>query len=171
VNLVRHGTIVATFEQYVRRSTLATLRLTRDSDCRTLFTNSNDLDRIATMKEQRVVDVGGLYEALDLKRRNDDLSWREAAAKMGVSPSTLTRMAQGASPDVEGFGKMVQWLGVSADDFIARTKGRTSRKSEELLVVVSRHLRASKELDAKSAKALETIIEAAYRQVKDLKGR
>jgi len=121
------------------------------------------------MAEERVVDVEGLYEALDVKRRAEGLSWRDVAAAIGVSPSTLTRMAQGASPDVEGFGKMVRWLGVSADDFISRPKGRASKKQEELLVVVSRHLRASKELDAKTAKALEGIIEAAYKQVKDLK--
>jgi transcriptional regulator with XRE-family HTH domain len=121
------------------------------------------------MNEDRVVDVEALYEALDVKRRADGLSWRDVASAIGVSASTLTRMAQGASPDVEGFGKMVRWLAVSADDFISRPKGRTSKKQEELLVVVSRHLRASKELDAKSAKALEGIIEAAYKQVKDLK--
>lgn len=119
------------------------------------------------MSEDHVVDVEGLYEALDVKRRAKDLSWRDIATAIGVSASTLTRMAQGASPDVEGFGKMVRWLGVSADEFIAR--GRPSKKPEELLVVVSRHLRASKELDPKSAKALENIIEAAYKQVKDLK--
>jgi transcriptional regulator with XRE-family HTH domain len=121
------------------------------------------------MSEERAVDVEALYSALDAKRRADGLSWREASAAIGVSASTLTRMAQGASPDVEGFGKMVRWLAVSADDFIARPKGRPVKKSEDLLVVVSRHLRASKELDPKSAKALEGIIEAAYRQVKDLK--
>jgi transcriptional regulator with XRE-family HTH domain len=121
------------------------------------------------MNEQRVVDVEALYAALDVKRRAETLSWRDAAAAIGVSASTLTRMAQGASPDVEGFGKMVRWLGVSADEFIAQPKARTQKKQEELLVVVSRHLRASKELDVKSAKALEGIIEAAYKQMKDLK--
>ena len=121
------------------------------------------------MTEDRVVDVEALYEALDVKRRSEGLSWRDVATAVGVSASTLTRMAQGASPDVEGFGKMVRWLGVSADNFIARARGRASKKQEELLVVVSRHLRASKELDPKSAKALEGIIEAAYKQVKDLK--
>ena len=121
------------------------------------------------MTEERVVDVEALYGLLDAKRRADDLSWREVATAIGVSASTLTRMAQGASPDVEGFGKMVSWLGVSADDFIARRTGRLAKKTEDLLVVVSRHLRASKELDARSAKALEGIIGAAYRQVKDLK--
>jgi transcriptional regulator with XRE-family HTH domain len=122
------------------------------------------------MNEERVVDVEGLHEALDVKRRAEGLSWREVATAVGVSASTLTRMAQGASPDIEGFGKMVRWLGVSADDFIARAKGRGSKKQEELLVVVSRHLRASRELDPKSAKALEGIIEAAYKHMKELKG-
>ncbi len=121
------------------------------------------------MSEQRVVDVESLYAALDAKRKTEELSWRDVAGEMGVSASTLTRMAQGSSPDVEGFGKMVRWLGVSADDFIARAK-TSAKKSDDLLVVVSRHLRASKELDPQSAKALENIIEAAYKQVKDLKG-
>ena len=121
------------------------------------------------MNDDQVVDVEGLYEALDVKRRAGSLSWRDVATEIGVSASTLTRMAQGASPDVEGFGKMVRWLGVSADDFIARPKARSPKKQEELLVVVSRHLRASKELDPKSARALEGIIEAAYKQMKDLK--
>lgn len=120
------------------------------------------------MAEQRIVDVESLYAALDAKRKSEELSWRDAASEIGVSASTLTRMAQGASPDVEGFGKMVRWLGVSADEFIARAKA--PKKSDDLLVVVSRHLRASKELDPQSAKALESIIEAAYKQVKDLKG-
>jgi transcriptional regulator with XRE-family HTH domain len=121
------------------------------------------------MSDERVVDVEALYAALDAKRKTKELSWREAADEIHVSASTLTRMAQGASPDVEGFGKMVRWLGVSADDFIARATARAGKKNDDLLVVVSRHLRASKELDPQSAKALEGIIEAAYKQVKDLK--
>jgi transcriptional regulator with XRE-family HTH domain len=121
------------------------------------------------MSEDRVVDVEALYDALDVKRRAHGLSWRDAAGEIGVSASTLTRMAQGASPDVEGFGKMVRWLAVSADEFIARPRTRAAKKPEELLVVVSRHLRASRELDPKSAKALESIIEAAYKHMKDLK--
>lgn len=122
------------------------------------------------MTEERIVDVDALYDALDAKRKADELSWRDAATAIGVSASTLTRMAQGASPDVEGFGKMVRWLGVSADEFIARVKNAPAKKSDDLLVVVSRHLRASKELDRQSAKALENIIETAYKQMKDLKG-
>jgi hypothetical protein len=78
-------------------------------------------------------------------------------------------MTQGAGPDIEGFAKMVRWLGASADDFIARGRTRTAaKKPEDLMVVVSRHLRASKELEPKSAKALEGILEAALKHFKDL---
>lgn len=122
------------------------------------------------MPVERVVDVEALYESLDRKRRREKLSWRDVAAAVGVSPSSLTRMAQGSSPDVEGFGKMVRWLGIPADDFIGRQKPSRQR-AENLLVVVSRHLRASRELDARSAKALESIIEAAYQQMKDLESK
>ncbi len=118
------------------------------------------------------VDLEALYDALDTLRQARDLTWREAAKQIGVSASTLTRLGQGASPDVEGFAKMVNWLGMSANDFF-RTSDTNSRQTkpqkDELLAVVSRHLRASKELDARSAKALENIIQAAYKQMKELK--
>ncbi len=116
-------------------------------------------------------DLEALYGALDAKRRAQGLSWRKVAEQAGVSASTLTRMAQGANPDVEGFGKLVGWLGESADQFVARDKKVTrSAKPEDLRVVVSRHLRASKELSPESARALENIIEAAYKQMKGFKG-
>lgn len=113
-------------------------------------------------------DLEALYSALDAKRRAGGLSWRKVAEEAGVSASTLTRMAQGSNPDVEGFGKLVQWLGESADQFVPVAK-RMERKDEDLRVVVSRHLRASKELSPESAKALENIIEAAYNQMRGLK--
>ena len=46
------------------------------------------------MNEERVVDVEGVYAALDVKRRADGLSWRDVASAIGVSASTLTRMAR-----------------------------------------------------------------------------
>ena len=117
-----------------------------------------------------IFDLDALYSALDAKRKARGISWRKAADEIGVSASTLTRMAQGANPDVAGFGKMVRWLGESADQFVGGPKKvRRSDKPEDLRVVVSRHLRASKELSPESAKALESIIDAAYSQMKGLK--
>jgi transcriptional regulator with XRE-family HTH domain len=121
------------------------------------------------------VDLEHLYDALDTQREARGLTWREAAKEIGVSPSTLTRLGQGASPDVEGFAKMAKWLNASLDDFLVTSTTQSAKRAaksppnEELLVVVSRHLRASKELDPRSAKALENIIQAAYKQMKELK--
>lgn len=128
----------------------------------------------ASALKRAAVDVQALYEALDTKRKAKGISWREAAEAIEVSASTLTRMGQGASPDVEGFAKMVGWLGVTANDFFIGKAAESSKRAapkDDLVVVVSRHLRASKELDAASAKALENIIQAAYTQMKELKSK
>ncbi len=114
-------------------------------------------------------NLEALHAALDAKRRASALSWRKVAEQIGVSASTLTRMAQGANPDVEGFSKMVRWLGESADEFMLASSKKARPKAEDLRVVVSRHLRASKELSPESAKALESIIDAAYIQMKGMK--
>jgi len=135
-----------------------------------LLLESNASNTLAPFMPPPLFDAEALYAALDAKRRSKDISWRKAAEEIGISASTLTRMAQGAHPDVEGFGKMVRWLGEPADQFIAGGQRRPRvAKTEDLRVVVSRHLRASKELPPESARALETIIEAAYRQMKGLK--
>jgi transcriptional regulator with XRE-family HTH domain len=124
------------------------------------------------MSQKRVVDLDALYKLLDTKRRARELSWRALALEVGVSASTLSRMAQGAAPDVEGFARIVGWLDVAADEFISRPARHRQAKpvAEDLTVVVSRHLRASKELSAKNAHALEKIFEAALKQFKDLEG-
>ena len=48
-------------------------------------------------------DSDAFYSALDAARRAQNLNWKEVAAQSGVSASTLTRMAQGKRPDVDGF--------------------------------------------------------------------
>jgi hypothetical protein len=117
------------------------------------ISSAADRLRLRRMHRARAARTGAADRPVTAGRRH------VAAVRTASTTTTLTRMAQGASPDVEGFGKMVQWLGVSADDFIARPKARGAKKpdetSEDLLVVVSRHLRASKTLDPRSAKALE----------------
>lgn len=55
-------------------------------------------------------DVDALYVALDRKRRGQRQRWRDVAAEVGVSPSTFSRMAHGANPDVPGLVRMLVWL-------------------------------------------------------------
>jgi len=47
-------------------------------------------------------DAKALYQALDEKRESRDLSWREVAAEIGVSVSTITRTRTGGRMEVDG---------------------------------------------------------------------
>jgi transcriptional regulator with XRE-family HTH domain len=110
------------------------------------------------------VDVGALYAALDQKRKQQTLTWRGIARMTGTSPSTFTRMAQGHRPDVDTFMTLCSWLGVPAEEFM---RGRHAEESQDnTLALITAHLRASRELSPRGAKAMEDIIQAAYEQLK-----
>lgn len=63
-------------------------------------------------------DAEALYLALDKKRESRDLSWREVAAEIGVSVSTITRTRTGGRMEVDGMLAMVAWLGVPVEAFV-----------------------------------------------------
>ena len=109
------------------------------------------------------IDAAALYAALDQKRRLGDLSWRELAAELQLSPSTFTRMAQGHRPDVDAFATLIRWLGMPAEPFMRSTVRRD--EEPEPLAVISAYLRASPRLRPEEAEALEDIIQAAYRRL------
>src|SRR5258708_4432630 len=64
------------------------------------------------------LDTEALYAALDAQRQGRDLSWRQLAKEVGVSPSTMTRLAQRQRPDIDAFAALVRWLGQPADNFL-----------------------------------------------------
>lgn len=109
-------------------------------------------------------DATGFYQALDVTRRSKDLSWREVAGATGVSPSTLTRMAQGKRPDVDSLAALAAWSGLSADGFI-RSVGEVAEA--EPLAMISTYLRSDRNLSPEAATALDQIIRAAYDQLRD----
>jgi len=111
------------------------------------------------------LDVDALYAALDARRKRKELSWRDVAKEAGVSASTLTRMAQGKRPDVDGFAALVDWLGVPADDFLKPANLKKAKKADPV-AMFSTFLRASKELDEQSVEFLEDILQAAWKRVK-----
>lgn len=111
------------------------------------------------------VDVTALHAAVDQRRQSEGLSWRQLAGQLGISPSTLSRMAQGHRPDVDSFATIIGWLGVPAERFF--TGSKPQEDGAATLAMVSTHLRANKKLSDGSAKALEQIIRAAYEALKD----
>jgi len=104
-------------------------------------------------------DSGAFYEALDGTRRSRSLTWKQVAAESGVSASTLTRMAQGRRPDVDGLAALSSWSGLRADDFV-RSAGE--RPTPEPLAMISTYLRSDKNLTAEAATALDQVVKATY---------
>lgn len=112
-----------------------------------------------------MVDVNALVAALDAKRRQRGLSWRKLAEEADVSPSTLTRMQQGKSPDVNTFTALTQWLNMAAENF-TNAQGETGEP--EVLAVVSTLLRGKKKMSPKAIDALQELVEAAFKLSKEL---
>jgi transcriptional regulator with XRE-family HTH domain len=113
------------------------------------------------------VNVAALYSALDSKREAERLSWREVARETGVNHSTFTRLSQGKRPDVDTFMTLTGWIGLSPDRFVEGDEPAVVE--EETVAVISTYLRADRSLKPKSARAIESVLRAAYEQLAERK--
>ncbi|GGX92845.1 helix-turn-helix transcriptional regulator [Streptomyces microflavus] len=114
------------------------------------------------------IDVEALYSALDAQRTARGLSWRQLAKELQVSPSLLSRMANGLRPDADAFITLVQWLGVPAEQFAVGGDATAQREEPELVTQIGSLLRARKDLEPEDVAYLETVINATVRRVKTL---
>lgn len=108
-------------------------------------------------------DAGTFYEALDSVRQARRLNWKQVAAESGVSASTLTRMAQGKRPDVDGLAALVAWSGLDAGAYV---RSDEARPDPEPLALISTHLRTDKNLTPEAATALEQLIKSTYERLR-----
>lgn len=115
------------------------------------------------MRNSTGFDVEGFYQALDATRQSRDLSWRVVAHEAGISPSTLTRMAQGKRPDVDSLAKLTVWSGLKTDDFVRSSR---ARPEVEPIAMISTLLRSDKHLSEDSAAALDELVKLAYRRLR-----
>jgi len=61
--------------------------------------------------------------AIQSRILHDELSLREVAKEIGISASTLSRLANGESPDIESFSTVVRWLNADANRFLNAVPG------------------------------------------------
>lgn len=108
-------------------------------------------------------DSEGFYDALNVERQGRKLNWKEVAAESGISASTLTRMAQGKGPDVDGLAALAAWSGLTADDYVRTDE---TRPTPEPLALISTYLRTDKNLSIDAAKALDEIIRVTYERLR-----
>jgi len=111
-------------------------------------------------------DVGAFFAVLDAQREAKKRTWKQVAAETGVSASTLTRMAQGRKPDVDGLAALLRWSGLKAEEFVITGPKQPQRKTETLAMICSQ-LRADPNLKGKDAEALEAIIRVAYEKLRN----
>lgn len=104
-------------------------------------------------------DNEAFFEALNSHRLAKGLTWKQVAAETGISASTLTRMAQGKRPDVDGLAALLKWSGLKAEDFIEGD----SKAVPEPLARITSILRSDPRLSAAGKKALEGVVRATYR--------
>jgi len=109
-------------------------------------------------------DVEAFFAAIDAQRTARKLVWKQVAEEAGVSASTLTRMAQGRRPDVDGLAALLGWSGLKAEDFLIRPK-RSHNKVETLAMICSQ-LRADPHLEKADVEALEAIVKVAYEKLR-----
>ncbi len=117
------------------------------------------------------IDVRGLYAALDAERTARELSWRQLAKEIGVSPSLLSRLGNDLRPDADGFATLVRWLNMPAEQFMVDTDGeRTAQAVPDLVTQLAPLLRARQDLDKRDVAYLEDVIRATVRHAQASRG-
>jgi transcriptional regulator with XRE-family HTH domain len=107
-------------------------------------------------------DNEAFFGALDSTRASRGLTWKEVAEQSGVSASTLTRMAQGKNPDVDGLAALLAWSGLTSEAFV---KPHSSPRPMEPLAKLLAYFRRDPRLSRESANMLEGLVTAAYERL------
>lgn len=106
-------------------------------------------------------DAGAFFAALDAQRAARGLTWKQVAEESGVSASTLTRMAQGKRPDVDGLASLASWSGLDANAFMGE-----STSSADPLAQMTAILHADHRLSSQNKTVIEHMLRAAYQQMR-----
>jgi hypothetical protein len=107
-------------------------------------------------------DSDAFYAALNAARLSRQKTWKDVAEETGVNASTLTRMGQGAKPDVNGLAALLLWSNLKAEKFI---RGTAKRKAEPIAEITAL-LRADPNLTKPNAKLIEDIVVSTYNKLK-----
>ena len=113
------------------------------------------------MPEDRF-DSEAFYAALNAARLSRQKTWKDVAEETGVNASTLTRIGQGARPDVNGLAALLAWSNLKAETFIRGHK----RKASEPIAEITALLRADPHLSKQNARLIEDIVVSTYNKLR-----
>src|SRR4051812_14138081 len=106
-------------------------------------------------------DNEAFYGALNAARLSRQKTWKEVAQETGVNASTLTRIGQGANPDVNGLAALLDWAHLKAEMFIRGT----NNEEAEPIAKITALLRADPRLKPDHAKLMEDIVVSTYNRL------
>ena len=107
------------------------------------------------------LDIERLANLVRSKRGSRGL--RETAQEIGnVSPSTISRVENGKTPDMDTFLALCDWLEVPPAELIKNTEDEEALNTPEAITI---QLRADKNLDPAIANALASLVKAAYKDL------
>jgi transcriptional regulator with XRE-family HTH domain len=116
-------------------------------------------------QERATFDAAAFFAALDAVRQARSSNWKQVAQGADISPSTLTRMAQGKRPDVDTLAALCAWAGLDAGDYVRRP-ATAGTVSPEPLAQISTYLRADPNLSAEAATAIDELVKATYSRLR-----
>jgi transcriptional regulator with XRE-family HTH domain len=108
-------------------------------------------------------DSDAFYSALNAARLSRQKTWKDVAAEAGVNASTLSRISQGAKPDVNGLAALLSWSNLKAELFI---RGGDQQEAEPISKITAL-LRADPKLSSNNAKLIEQIVISTYNNLRD----
>jgi transcriptional regulator with XRE-family HTH domain len=85
---------------------------------------------------------------------------RAAAAEVGISSATFSRVENGQMPDLETFDKVCEWLHVDPTEFLG-----TAREAQKPQVAAV-HFKKDRAIDPATAASLANVILAAHTALK-----
>lgn len=108
-------------------------------------------------------DGDAFYRALEAVVKSRSKNWKGVSAETGIGASTLTRMAQGRKPDAASLAVLSAWADLNPSDFVQAPYKKAPSNS---IGRISTLLRTDPSLDADAAEAIDSIVGAAYRQMR-----
>lgn len=112
--------------------------------------------------EDNRFDVKRFYQAVALVVQARGVSWRQVATTTGITPSSLSRFAQGSSLDSASLAKLSAWSGLNPADFVVAIDGIAS----DALEAIALALREDPNLEPQAASAIEAIVRTAYQSLR-----
>jgi transcriptional regulator with XRE-family HTH domain len=124
-------------------------------------------------QSKSLVNTVELGRAIRRKREEMGLSLRDVADETQVSASTLSRIENGTGkPDADNIARLTRWLDMPMERVMGGRRGEDGTDTAPVVYfpheatpdIVEAHLRADRNLNPETAKALSELFRVAYAQ-------